>query len=720
MSATGISVEKVFSGKSYGVGYFQRSYAWERPQVERLVQDLSAKFNAQWDPSHTEAKVRNYEPYFLGSVITYQEDGQRYLADGQQRMITLLLLLIGLHRLTEHREDGPDLNAELRTLIRGDTSMGRSFAVRVEDYERCFESLLNNQRFSVDGVSADVRRVWEASNEVLKACRDAIQEDALIYFGVWLLRRVSLVEIDAGGPERGQELYVLMNDRGVRLTALDLLKDYLLAGAPDDSGKLDRQWQGMVRALTAVDKNAPLDYVRTVLRSQYAHLVPVDESVRSIEDAPHEWLYRHRAILLGSRRASHTELFTQWLEPRYDSYTNLLRAATTLDEHLSTVWFNEYNGLSRQFDLVIAAVRIDDSPPTVLRKARLVANYIDLFVVTQGVMGRPYTQAELDEEVRDLMPAVRESHTIDGLSDVLGRAAVGKYAAFSSVAELQYKEGSNRSFVAYFLARLTGWMHREIGHDVDVQKYLERPDEGRPYEIEHLFTKRTDAYAAEGLSKNEIRQLRGKVGGLVLLPGSENASFGGDLLDNKIETYKLYNWLAASLAPSVYTGHGKVAFNKFLNKYGWKDRFHPYDPQVRLADLIRERGALYREMAEQAWSAAELGLKLPSVADPVPSPRQVGGKRVKLADLLRAGLVMPDERLTGERRRRQYRGTLLGDGRIRTETGGCFESPNHAAIDVRNVKSENGWTFWQVTESGETLDALRSRYRALQEGQRAG
>jgi uncharacterized protein with ParB-like and HNH nuclease domain len=42
--------------------------------------------------------VKSYDPYFLGPYIICTADGRTSLVDGQQRIITLLLLLIYLHR----------------------------------------------------------------------------------------------------------------------------------------------------------------------------------------------------------------------------------------------------------------------------------------------------------------------------------------------------------------------------------------------------------------------------------------------------------------------------------------------------------------------------------------------------------------------------------------------------------------------------------------------
>ena len=171
VAARGITIHDLFDQRCYHLESFQRAYAWERPQVERLIDDLAGTFLAQWDRRDGDDDVDKYDPYFLGPIIIYRRDNKIYLADGQQRVITLLLLLLQLHRLIEAREDARDQIAELRTLIRGDRRFSPAFAVRIDTYRACFDALLQRQSFSTDGARPDVQRAWHASQHIYAAFR---------------------------------------------------------------------------------------------------------------------------------------------------------------------------------------------------------------------------------------------------------------------------------------------------------------------------------------------------------------------------------------------------------------------------------------------------------------------------------------------------------------------------------------------------------------------
>jgi hypothetical protein len=717
VEARGITIHDLFDQKSYHLESFQRAYAWERPQVERLIDDLAQTFRTQWDRRDRDEDVDRYDPYFLGSIIIYDKDKKTYLADGQQRVITLLLLLLQLYTLIEDREDARDQVAELRTMIRGDRRFSPAFAVRIETYRSCFDALLNGQAFSVDGVRPDVQRVWHASQHILAALPADLRGEAMLSFIRWVLDRVSLVELDAGGPKRGRAMFVAMNDRGLRLAPLDLLKRFMLDDAADDQDKLDAQWQAMIAKLEAIDKDAPLDYVRTVLRSQYFDIDPGEDSAWERHETPHEWLDKHQAAIWPTaKKGAAAQLFTDLLEPMHDAYADLLRACTYYTEGLEAVWCNALNGLTRQFDLTMAAVRPADSRPTIIRKARCVANFIDLFVVTRGLNDESYGQSDLDDVVAKLLPAARESRTVDSLRELLSAEAAAWYPGLAALPELRYREGVNRRFVVYLLARLTAWLENGTGRGDPTPRLLAEPEEQRPHEVEHLFTKRRGAYQVADLAAEPFHRVRARLGALVLLDGAENASLGGSLLSDKTGAYRAANWLAASLDPATYR-RGNVKFRDFVKHEQLTDMFRVYQDGEPIETLIEERGLLYRAIAERIWAPKALGLLTqqtqPTGGTSEPARRSRRRSDVTLLELVRAGLLLPDAALVGRRHDKLHRATLLANGKIRIANADQYAAPSKAAMEAAESKSENGWTFWRVEDTGETLGAVRDRFRPL-------
>jgi hypothetical protein len=92
-------------------------------------------------------------------------------------------------------------------------------------------------------------------------------------------------------------------------------------------------------------------------------------------------------------------------------------------------------------------------------------------------------------------------------------------------------------------------------------------------------------------------------------------------------------------------------------------------------------------------------------------PTKINGRRVRLSDLLEAGLIQPEQRLVWERPRldQSYRATVTNAGTIRLEDGREFPSPSRAAMEAAQIPAYDGWYAWRLDEGGESLHELRVR-----------
>ena len=88
------SVEMLLgSGKSkpFVIPEYQRPYAWTEEQVETLFEDL-------WGFTTISGGAERESSYFLGSVVSYEnENGEQEIIDGQQRITSLFLLLRAIY-----------------------------------------------------------------------------------------------------------------------------------------------------------------------------------------------------------------------------------------------------------------------------------------------------------------------------------------------------------------------------------------------------------------------------------------------------------------------------------------------------------------------------------------------------------------------------------------------------------------------------------------------
>lgn len=705
VSAREQSIDALFGTESFALDYYQREYVWEEPQVARLMNDLSRKFLDQWSDEHSLADVKSYDPYFLGPYIICTADGRISLVDGQQRIITLLLLLIYLHRRAAATPKASSKAGKLSTLIMSERFGRRTFRVDVDEYEACFNALLNDRGFDVAGARPPIRRIWQAFQYIDLHCPAQLRGDVLVMFIDWLLYRVSLVVMDAGDRYRAEEMFQSINDCGVRLSPMDHLKRFLLSDAEADPRELEGAWITMVSALDDVEKGAAFAYLRTVFRARFP------EAARkpgpSLNDATHEWVRAHEAEIWPNRKnGDRARMVTEVLYPFHTTYATLLHARSRINPHLRSVRYNTFNGIAEQFDLTLAALRSGDSETVREQKAGLVANFLDLFYVTQTLGDEPVEQRHIDELVAAVMPAVRLSESIEELSRALGEHAADWPVRLQLIPDLRYD--TKRRFVHYVLTRLTAWveMGATNGEADPTDRFLLRRDRDRDFEIEHLFTSTASKYAHKEPDARYYGFLRNRIGALLLLDGLDNGSYGGMLLEKKLASYRKDTLLAGMLNPDFFR-RGNVRLRKFLTGEGLFGMIATYDASTALEPFIDARGRFYCEAAKKIWSLDALGLAPP----PAPGPLAPGKRTrygVRFQDLVQAGLVRVGDRLVGRRRGELYYARVRADGGIETASG-VASAPTKAMEDAVGVAS-NGWAFWEVEGTKERLDAIRQRY----------
>jgi hypothetical protein len=546
VSAREQSVDALFNTDSFFLDYYQREYVWEEPQVARLMNDLSRKFLDRWNEEDSLRDVSSYDPYFLGPYIVCTVDGRTFLVDGQQRVITLLLLLIYLQRQAAAMPKASTKAGKLSTLIMSERFGRRTFRVDVDEYATCFDALLNGHGFDVSEAPPNVQRIWQAYQLIDIHYPAELRGEVMVLFIDWLLYRVSLVVMDAGDRDRAEEMFQSINDCGVRLSPMDHLKRFLLSDADSDPRELEGMWTTMVSALERVEQGAAFAYLRTVFRARFPEAA--QGSGPSLNDATHEWVRAHESEIWPNRKkGDRARLLTDVLFPFHSTYVTLLSARSQINPQLPAVRYNAFNGMAEQFDLTIAAMRPGDSQAVREQKARMVADFLDLFYVTQTLYDEPVEQKHIDELVSTVMPAVRLSESADELSRVLGEHAADWPARLERIPDLRYD--NKRRFVHYVLTRLTAWVEMGAGNGaVDViDRFLRRRPGDRDFEIEHLFTSTASKYEHKVPDARYYRYLRNRIGALLLVDGPDNGSYGRLLLEHKLMLYRKDTRLAGML-----------------------------------------------------------------------------------------------------------------------------------------------------------------------------
>jgi uncharacterized protein with ParB-like and HNH nuclease domain len=592
------SVQEMFTGRSYAIEYYQREYSWAKANIEELILDLTRSFNNDYELTHSRRDVASYRPYFLGPVVTFSTEGVRYLVDGQQRMTSLSLLM---SYISAELEAG-DSQTQLRNLIYSTQYGQTKFTIDVPEREKVMSAIREGHELPPLDLDQSSEVIWERFNDIRNIFPEELAGEVLPFFVDWLLNRVVLVDIGTTDKDMALEIFESMNDRGLQLSNMDMLKSYLLSriSYPDEIERANHIWRETTQALRSFDKNGDSDFMKSMLRAKYAETMRDTKKSAGAKDFEeiattfHKWT-RDKAELIGLVAPSDFLKFVE-VDLTYFAkrYQELLEASQELKQGLEYVYFNAHNDFTLQYMVILAGVKVGDSDEIFVRKANLIAAYIDIMITRRMAEYKNFGYSPMYRPMFALAKDLRNK-SIDEIRLILKNKTAELNESLESLKRLRLTK-TNKPEIYYILARLTSWLGDETS-----ALYLER-NRKDPFEVEHIWANKFERHTDEFTNEFEFAEQRNSLGDLLLLPKSFNASYGALEYSVKVDHYFSQNPLAKSLNEKNYGNNPN-----FVRKM--KDNnlpFKAYGSEEFKRSAIDERQTLYAEMAAIIWSPSVL------------------------------------------------------------------------------------------------------------------
>lgn len=248
--------------KIYDIPRYQREYTWNQRDWANLYDDIT----------------QNDAGYFLGSFIVVngavnsKMDTIHYeVIDGQQRLTTLSLLLAALYtRIMEHKDSIDDdmMSDDIRPLrnrliLKSDKSMTRVIPQvqnhNLEDYRWILKEHIGLDAVIQKPKFLGLRKMSKAFNYFYDRLgedvegRDGIECVRCLLDICRLVCSAVVVQITVDSHADAYTLFASLNNRGVPLSAVDLIKNMLLGKvAGVDDGQLNyyfERWQEVLHNL---------------------------------------------------------------------------------------------------------------------------------------------------------------------------------------------------------------------------------------------------------------------------------------------------------------------------------------------------------------------------------------------------------------------------------------------------------------------------------------
>lgn len=594
------SLKQLLQNTKYTIHYYQREYMWQRKQVEELIDDLTSEFLESYKPGDERPDVQNYEAYFMGSIVLAGRVNA--IIDGQQRFSTLTLLLIYLNNRL--KKIGVE-NRKLREMIYSESYGDEGFNIKVEDRIECMDALYNEKPFNTENSIESVKNLYERYNDISEIFpEDRITEDMLLIFCDWVVEKVMFIEIETENDQDAHKIFVTMNDRGLNLTPTEMLKGYLLSEVVDDEIRenLNEMWKDKILKLKKEDKNGDEIFIRDWLRAQYAETMRPKKKGAENKDFEiiagpfHKWV-RDERNNIGLNNSKDFELFLKKFDFYSDVYLKIKKYEQRFYKKAEYVYYNAKIEISFQTQLLLAPICYEDDEDTITEKINLVARFYELYVFSRYSNHQRVGYDNLRDYAFKITKDIRRC-SIPELKEKLNKHYLNLDYNSSEVIPRLHLNSSTKKYIKHMLARITGFIEEEIGVGSKYVDYMKKDDKN-PFEIEHIITDHYEWFINEYNDQDDFNYWRNRIGALLLLRKSTNASLSDARYPKKLKKYCSNdgNIFSASLGDLAYQNTPR--FVKFMNKHQLK--FKTYEESFG-KDEIEERIELIIQLVNLVWN----------------------------------------------------------------------------------------------------------------------
>ena len=262
--------------ETYKVPLYQRPYAWNKDQWEDLFEDIIG--------------LSPNDVHFLGSIVVVPEGEHRLgvnyfqIVDGQQRLATILIWLSALRDIAKEKRDEELANHITETFL---------FAREWEGGKQKKVPKLQLGELNNDAFQRVLNARSRSYSDLIFVCYDFFKNKP-VSEDIWqtILNNVSIVHINAFSHFNAFRLFETLNDRGLALSAADLIKNFLLmkiSPREDIFNETINEWNEMYEKIRDIE---PVKFIRRYFLATYKGKVSearlYEEVRRKLEKAKEE------------------------------------------------------------------------------------------------------------------------------------------------------------------------------------------------------------------------------------------------------------------------------------------------------------------------------------------------------------------------------------------------------------------------------------------------
>jgi hypothetical protein len=589
-----LSVAEIFRD-FYSVPDFQREYVWKKDNVEKLLQDVIEELYEDEEP------VDNAE-YFLGSIVVFRdESGTFQLIDGQQRLTTIYMIFCAIRDLLHELEQqsrsiegiisgvaqdlktGLDISRFRVTLQYGAGAKALSIIASKEEKINDIDK----------GVLSSVQHLIDAY-EILKNLiseRFVEKAEKILQFSTVFSNRVKLIRIETPSFKNALKVFETINDRGIGLNSMDLLKNYLFINTANSSDNVKSHWQSLKSRWDKLTKilhkcnEDPMRFLRYYIMSHYE----VDLQNNFPEEDIYDWFIQKDE----QHQISKSPLnFVDQLIEASEHHSHFIKGENidgSPNPYLKNI--TKLQGRYRQHFILLLAGRY--LPKDIFIKlCYWVENLLFINTITRS------TRKDINI-IRTFSQWSKNLRAIKGNDDF--DAFIKNYLyreinSLSSDFDLTFRELTDSKIakfrIKYILAKMTQFVNEQAySNPMQLDEYLDKS-----LTIEHILPKSANPETRKKFDKPvDYDFYASKLGNLLLLEKPINSSISDSKFENKKNGYSQSQFLLVrSLVSNSKVGNN-TQINRAVNSLNLK-HFDVWD-----SSSIDERQEILVCLARKVW-----------------------------------------------------------------------------------------------------------------------
>lgn len=565
--------------KPYSLDVYQRDYRWSDDKdykiVSQLLWDIELRFehNMKYSRRSKSDKLEdilkdveeNFKPYFLNTIMLNEQGGNIYIVDGQQRLTTILLILIKLYHLGIDKGKSV-LNVEKflgEMIFEEDLARNKHFKISNPDRNTVIRKIFEKE----DLLETDITNITQSNlrenyyqiiskyydNYFFK--KDIFDPEKYNYYVYNLLQKVLIIEQIIKHKEDVAMIFETANDRGKELESHEVLKGMLL-GVLEETKKeeCNNIWNKALQTFYKLDGNySNVDvFFRTYFRAKYADTA---NQYEGFAGKYHRTLLSNEKIVKDLNR-NKPSLIENFIKNDFQYYYNVFlnlnkQAKENLNLYLAS---NHANEQGMQYLLILSALTKND--PEEKEKIDLIAKRLDQFFTISNLIGagdnnsRMKKYYELNKAIRN-KPLAQLNAAWDSIIVPYFVDHRFPITNFNDIFQYKYFEKAkvDGRFTKYLFARVDHYLSEMLSEDSFAKQESfhfithsgSKPVNG--FHIEHIFSYNEDIMGQFTDANGEFDEKlfideRNRLGAVLLLKGNENLRTGNWLYKKKFKSYQ--------------------------------------------------------------------------------------------------------------------------------------------------------------------------------------